>query len=438
MVAREPGKKARLNKRTLDGFLPDPEKDYVVMDNEVKGLRVRVRTSGRKTFEFRYRAPQGQRLYVIGDLGPMTADEASKEAKRIAGLVASGGDPQGDKSKKRLADAASVSVAEAAELYLTLGKQDKPDKRASSWERDRVGLERHLVPILGSKRLADLTSADLAKWQADVASGKTVKTLKTKKRGLARITGGVGTAARAMLTVSAWLEWCIAHGLVEENVAKRVARYKTGGKERYLSEEEAAAIWAAVDSLQAEKEIGADAANVFRLLALTGARRGEIVGLRWPEVDLRRGLLLLPPLRHKTGGGAKPKAVPLPSEAISILSAIPRKCDYVFPKADGLGPIEPPKRAWAKIWKQAGVEGASPHTLRHTLASWAVADGQSLAVVGKVLGHSRPQTTARYAHFAASAGAEALEAVAERYVSKARPSPEIVTSQPIPASDGRP
>ena len=138
MVAREPGKKARLNKRTLDGFLPDPEKDYVVMDNEVKGLRVRVRTSGRKTFEFRYRAPQGQRLYVIGDLGPMTADEASKEAKRIAGLVASGGDPQGDKSKKRLADAASVSVAEAAELYLTLGKQDKPDKRASSWERDRV------------------------------------------------------------------------------------------------------------------------------------------------------------------------------------------------------------------------------------------------------------------------------------------------------------
>ncbi|MFN7499018.1 MAG: tyrosine-type recombinase/integrase [Hyphomonadaceae bacterium] len=417
MAAREPGKKLRLNKRNLDTLLPDPENDYVVTDTEVKGLRVRVRTSGRKTFEFRYRAARGQRLYVIGDLGAMTADEATREATRLAGIVASGGDPQGDKSNKRLADAARVSVAEAASLYLTLGAQDKPDKRASSWERDRVGLERHLTPILGSKKLADLTSADLAKWQADVASGRTAKTLKTKKRGLARISGGVGTAARAMLTVSAWLEWCLAHGLVAENVAKRVARYKTGGKERYLSESEAAAVWDAVNSLQAEKEIGADAANIFRLLALTGARRGEIVGLRWPEVDLRRGLLLLPPLRHKTGGGAKPKAVPLPSEAISILSAIPRKGEYVFPKSDGLSAIEPPKRAWAKIWKRAGVEGASPHTLRHTLASWAVADGQSLAVVGKVLGHSRPQTTARYAHFAAGAGVEALEAVAGRYLS---------------------
>jgi integrase len=136
------------------------------------------------------------------------------------------------------------------------------------------------------------------------------------------------------------------------------------------------------------------AANCFRLLPVTGARRSEIVGLRWLEVDLYRSLLLLPHLRHKSGGGSRTKAIPLLGAGSEILAKIDRKCAWVFPKEDMSGPMEPPKRAWNKVVKLAGVPDATLHTLRHTFASWAVADGVSLAIVGKLLGHTKPQITA--------------------------------------------
>ncbi|WP_290813358.1 site-specific integrase [Aquidulcibacter sp.] len=419
MAKREPSRRARLNKRTVDAIQPDADKDIIVMDTEVKGFRVRIRPSGRKTFEFRYRVPGRQRLYVIGDLGEKTADEALKEATRLAGQVASGGDPQGEKLGERETVNAARTVKEIIAEYLREGPTDKPDKRASSWDVDRINLQRHALPVLGKKFLSELTPQVLANWQAAVADGKTALTEKTKARGVAKVTGGRGAASRAMQCMSAMMEWAVARGLVEANPCKRVKRYQSNGKERYLSEDEGAAIWEAIEALQGEGAISKAAADCFRLLALTGARRGEIVGLRWPEVDLKRGLLLLPPLRHKTGGQARPKAIPMPTPAVSILAGIPRRSDWVFPNSRLDGPMEPPKRAWAKVVKAAGVSGVSPHTFRHTVASWAVADGQSLAVVGKVLGHSRPQTTARYAHFAASAGVEALEAVAGRYLSHA-------------------
>lgn len=415
------GRKARLSKRTVDAIAPMTDRDVVVHDTELQGFRVRVRPSGRKVFEYRYRVLGRQRLCVIGEHGEVAADEALKTARALAGKVAAGADPQGEKADRRIADREALTVAEAARLYLAHGPTDKPDKRASSWERDRIGLERHVLPLLGKRRLDSLTPADLAKWQADVAAGRTAtKAGQTRPRGRVRVSGGPGTAARAMLTLSAMIGWCISRDLATDNPAKRVRKLTIGGRERYLSEAEGAAVWAAVEALQDEGAISRAAADSFRLLALTGARRGEITGLRWPEVDLRRAILLLPPLRHKTGRTAKPKAVPLPAQAVAILTALPRTGEYVFAKADGSGPMEAPKRAWARIWKRAGVEGATAHTLRHTLASWAVADGVSLATVGKVLGHASPATTQRYAHFAQEAGAAVVEAVAGRFMAGAK------------------
>jgi integrase len=210
--------------------------------------------------------------------------------------------------------------------------------------------------------------------------------------------------------------WSVRRGLRVDNPATRVKRIQLAGRERYLNEVEAGAIWNAMDVLEVQGEISDKAANSFRLLALTGARRGEIVGLRWSEVDLYRGLLLLPPLRHKSGGNARPKAIPLPGAGIEIISKIEKRGTWVFPKEDLSGPMEPPKRAWLKVITHAGVPDATMHTLRHTLASWAVADGASLAIVGKLLGHTKPQTTQRYAHLRVDAGADVIEAVAKRYV----------------------
>jgi integrase len=409
----------KITKRVLDGIGEAP---FTLYDTDTSGLRVRRQTNGGVVaFELRYRVAGRDRLYRLGTWGAVTIEGARTLAKKTTGKIADGMDPQAQKQADALAEKDKLTVAGAVALYLEQGAIDKPDKRASSWERDRIAFDRHLIPLLGKRRLDSLTSGDLSKWQYDVANGKTAKVQKTGLRGLARVTGGKGTAARGMLAVSAMMAWCVRRKLLEANPARDVARYQTGGNDRFLSEAEGVALWQAVADLEAEKAITTTQATIFRLLALTGARRGEIVGLRWGEVDLKRALLLLPPLRHKSGRAVKPKAIPLPLSAVALIQALLRTTgqgvgqDWLFPKTDGSGPIEPPKRAWGKVIERAGLTGVRMHDLRHTVASWAVGGGASLPVVAKLLGHASTVTTQRYAHLVSGAGADVLEAVANVY-----------------------
>jgi integrase len=421
----------RLSKRVIEQAVCEVGKDTILRDTERRGLRVRKQPRGESwVFEYRYRASGRDRLMTLGKLGEITVEQARALADIEAAKVAFGGDPQADKVEKRLADRDKISVAEAVNFYLTQGPTDKPDKRASSWSSDATAFNRHLNPLLGKRRLASLTTADLSKWQNDVAMGKTAKSEKMGVRGLARVTGGKGAAQRGMLAVSAMLAWCVKRKLLTENPARDVARYQSGGHERFLSAEEGVKLWEAIESLEAEKGISQAQASVFRLLALTGARRGEIVGLRWPEVDLKRGLLLLPPLRHKSGQSARPKAIPLPQAARDILQGLSRNSEWVFPKGDNSGPIEPPKVAWTKVTTRAGLQGLRMHDLRHTFASWAVGAGVALPIIGKLLGHASPLTTQRYAHLRADAGAEVLEAISSTY--------RVPTVLPQVANDGAP
>ena len=414
-----PEPRVKLTKRLLEA---QGAEAFTLSDLDVSGFRARRQTDGGAVaFELRYRVNGRERQLKLGKWGGVTVEQARDLAKKHVGQVSQGADPQADKTAKRLADANALTVADAVALYVEHGPIDKPDKRASSWTRDRIAFDRHLVPILGKRRLEAVTTSDLAKWQGDVANGKTAKLEKTRARGLARVTGGKGTAARGMLAVSAMLAWCVRRKLLGDNPARDVVRYQSGGNDRYLSEGEGAQLWQAVADLEGERAITTAQAIIFRLLALTGARRGEIVGLRWGEVDLKRGLLLLPPLRHKSGKATKPKAIPLPGAAIALLTTWPRLLgkgpgqDWLFPKADGSGPIEPPKRAWAKVTERAGLAGLRMHDLRHSVASWAVGRGVSLPIIAKLLGHANTATTQRYAHLGQDAGADVLEAVAGIY-----------------------
>ena len=408
----------RLTKRVIDSIEADVNRQIIIRDGRLEGLRLRIRPTGRKTFEYRYRFEGRDKLFVVGDYGNITCEEALDFATMLAGDIARGLDPQTRKSGQREEDKNALTFRDAVKLYLEQGPREKPDKRPKSWEIDRANLERHANPVFGSYLLRTITSDDISKWQASVVAGATSATVKTGLRGVARVRGGRGAAARATETLGAMMAWGVRRGLLVDNPATRVKRLQLAGRERYLNEVEAGAIWTAIDVLERDGFISDKAANCFRLLALTGARRGEIVGLRWTEVDLYRGLLLLPPLRHKSGGGSKTKAIPLPGAGIEILSKIEKQCLWVFPKLDISGPMEPPTRAWHKVVTLAGVPDATLHTLRHTLASWAVADGVSLAIVGKLLGHTKPQTTERYAHLRIDAGADVVEAVAKRYAGR--------------------
>jgi integrase len=134
--------------------------------------------------------------------------------------------------------------------------------------------------------------------------------------------------------------------------------------------------------------------NAIRLLLFTGCRLREILNLRWVEVDLERGLLHLPD--SKTGR----KTVVLNTAALDILSAMPRQDSYVVPSERRGQPRHDLKRPWDHIRSAAGLDDVRLHDLRHTHASFGVASGLGLPIIGRLLGHSSPLTTARYAHLA--------------------------------------
>lgn len=425
----------KLTKRIVDATAPDPAGDVIVWDTEVAGFRLRVRPSGRKAYEVRYR-PKGsttQRQISIGRHGsPWTVETAREKAKAILHDADDGLDPLAVRQEARTA----LTVAELADAYLLQGPAHKPNKRVSSWGVDRYNFTHHLTPLLGHRLARDLRPADLAEWQSKVATGATAKREKSgKPRGVINVRGGPGAAARAMRSVAAMLAWAKGQGLVTTNPAEAVEKIPDGQSERYLSDEEGAAIWKAIDTLAEEARLTAAQVAYFRLLMLTGARRGEVLGLRWNEIDFRRGLLLLAPARHKSGGRARAKTLHLSPAAVEILSRLKGQraaFSHVFPalatpakagNRDGEkraatyrdAPMSPPKAAWARVLEAAGVTGASFHTLRHTFAAQVVGDGTGLYTLSKMLGHARASTTERYAHLRSDAGAAAAQVVADRY-----------------------
>jgi integrase len=131
-----------------------------------------------------------------------------------------------------------------------------------------------------------------------------------------------------------------------------------------------------------------------RLLIFTGCRLREVLNLRWREVDLERGLLLLPD--SKTGA----KAVVLSAPALDILKKLDRVGDYVIASTDPQKPRADLQRPWAQITKHAKLDGLRIHDLRHSFASVGAAGGLGLPIVGKLLGHKDASTTQRYAHLA--------------------------------------
>ncbi len=247
-----------------------------------------------------------------------------------------------------------------------------------------------------------------------IAEGKTKADIKTRPRGRAIVRGGQGTASRTVVQLSAMFSYAIREGVMEANPARGIRRWKDGKRERFLSEDELRRLGKAID--ETEKAGGNPKATaIIRLLALTGARKSEILKLKWTEVDFDQGFLRL--RDSKTG----PKAIPIGKSALAILSDQPHLAgsDYVFP-ADKLG-RQGAERSyfqgmdwfWQEIRKKAELDGVRLHDLRHTAAS-IVVDGASLPIIGRILGHADTKTTQRYAHLSDAPVREAVEKLAER------------------------
>ncbi len=158
-------------------------------------------------------------------------------------------------------------------------------------------------------------------------------------------------------------------------------------RERALTEEEASRLWTMIAEAQAASVITKDFADIFRLIMLTGARRNEIVALRWSEVDLDRARIVLPPVRTKMGALNRSRLIALSQPALEILQAVKRRGEHVFPSSVGDQPLVGVNRAWDKVRVLASIPDVRLHDLRHSFATFAVEGGASLHHVGRALGH---------------------------------------------------
>lgn len=385
----------KITKRVVDSAIPMSGRELFVWDEELRGFGLRVLSSGAKSYIVQYRTGgrgSQARRRVIGRHGVMTAEEARIRARRLLTEVADGLDPALRRDQSRDA----TTVGELADMYLREGPAEKPNKKASSWATDRSNIERHIKPMLGRRALRNLTRADITQFQVDVAAGKSKADFKTKKRGRARISGDSGTAARTLAVFGAMLQFAAARGLIPTNPAKGVPLLKGRKRERFLLEAEVADLADALAAMEREHALSPNAAAAVRLLLLTGCRRGEVLSLRWDWVDFERGCVRLP--GSKTGA----KVVPLAAAALEVLGKLPRRqtSPYVLPAAKGGGHYIGLQKDWERLRARAGLDGLRLHDLRHSFASFAVAGGHTLFMVGKVLGHKQARTTEGYAHLA--------------------------------------
>ncbi|QRI61834.1 site-specific integrase [Shinella sp. PSBB067] len=384
----------KLTKRVIDGLKPR-DKDYFDWDDELPGFGVRVWPSGKKVYLAQYRVGKQTKRYKIGAHGPLTVEEARKEAKIILGDVARGEDPQLDRATRRK----SLTVKELCEAYfeaadkgLILGKRGKP-KKASTLYVDRGRANRHIVPLLGSRLVQDVSQADAVRMMRDITTGKTAMSEKTGKlRGRAIVEGGAGTASQAVTLLSAILTYAVSEGIVPHNVARGIRKPAVGKRTRRLEAKDYRALGKALAEVT---EVPWQGVVGTKLFLLTGFRLSEVAGLKWQEVDEAGSCFRL--VDTKEDASIRPIGKPV----FDILATISRQegNPYVLPgPRSAEGHYTSLDEAIRKLTKRAGLEGVTSHVMRHSYASVAGDLGFTEITIAALLGHASAGVTQRYVH----------------------------------------
>ena len=407
--------RGKITKRTVDSLIVNHGAEIVLWDNEIKGFGVRARSGGTKTYILHYRAGAGRsgqlRKLTIGRHGsPWTPQTARTEAKQLQGLVAAGQDP----AQTRTAERQAVTVAELCDFYLAEGSTHK---KPSTLKADRGRIIHHIKPLVGKKSVQKIGRADIERMMVDVKSGSTASSPpKARKRPAGSLpSGGTGVAAQCVALMSTLLTFAVTRGLRLDNPAKGIKKPPVRKLERFLSAEEISRL---ATALNAETHTTGNPypSAAINLLLLTGARKGEIFGLQWQNVDFVRKCLRLPD--SKTGA----KVIFLSEPALEILRSLPRVSNnlHVIPGARVGAPFVGIDKIWARVRTAAALRDVRLHDLRHSFASMAVGDGFSLPIIGALLGHKNAATTARYAHLASDPLRAANDAVGAKIAAALR------------------
>ena len=379
---------AKLQYRTLSnrkvGKL-EVEKETVFWDRELTGFGVRVYPTGTKVYVAQARGPEGPRRVAVGRYGVVHAEQARQRAAMIITRIKAG-DEAALKPQK---PAGGPTVADLARRYLEeyAAVRCKPKTQ----ETARAAVQKHILPALGKQPLTAVERTQVAEMHQ-------------------RLCGTPSAANIALRTLSLMYRLAGEWGLVPEgmNPCRSIAKYPERRRERFLTDKEFTRLGQTLDEVGTRGGATAPAVAAIRLLMLTGCRKNEILKLRWEDVALDESELKLPDA--KTGA----RVVPLSPQAVKLLAELPRTEGnpwVIHGKRPGTHMTELDD-AWQTVRARAGLSDVRLHDLRHSFASRALALGESLPMIGKLLGHAQVETTARYAHLSRESVREVAERIA--------------------------
>jgi len=361
----------RLTDKIVKALLAPSKGSKIHYDTEVKGFGCRITANGARSFVLNYRTRAGrERRYTIGGCTDWTTSVARDEASRLKQEIRGGRDPVAE--LKALIEAPTVS-----DLCDTFETEYLPKKASKTRIDYETRLRRYIRPTLGHLILSEVKNSNIKALHRDMTKA-----------------GNPVQANRTVTLLATIFNFAVDEEWLNKNPIKKIKRNAEQERSRYLNTDEISRL---AEALDGHDDI--QAANIIRLLLLTGARRGEVQGMKWENVDLKQGVWTKP------GSTVKQRTehrVPLSDAAVGLLKHLQSETGpddvYVFPGTGKTGHRLELKKDWAALCKAADISNARIHDLRHTYASVLASAGMSLPVIGALLGHAHAQTTQRYAH----------------------------------------
>ena len=364
----------RFTKRSIDALPPCPasaaSKEVEYSDLEIGGLRLQVNRAGRKAFLFRYAIDGRKRAMKAGGWPETTIDQARQQAVAWKAQIAKGLDPQETRDEERKA---GITFQEFFDQHLW--PHTVSTKRSAKADFSRF--HSHILPVFGQREMAKITTLELQRFHN---ANKAKMAVATSNRVFELIRHSYNLAA----------SWAVIPPGVKPADGIRLHQ-ENNKRERYLNQEELVRFLASLDA-----EPSKAAADLFRFLLATAARREEATQAKFEHISMERQQWHMP-----MGKSGKGRVIILNQAAMDILKGRPRVPGnpYIFQGKLPGRPINNPTRAWRRVLLRAGIDPRTTrlHDLRHTHASYLVGVA-SLHEIAGILGHSNTNTTQRYAH----------------------------------------
>jgi len=391
-----------ISRRTLKGLRV--EKDTVFWDSELPGFGVRVYPTGTLMYIVQSRARGKTTRVTVGRHGVLTPEEARRRAALIVARVKAGEYQVPLPSKRKRGP--GPTVAALAERYRAehLEIRCKPTTRKAA----RSAIRKHILPALGTVPLRKVERQKIMALHGSLSETPAMANFV------------VGVISRMFTLAEAW-------GMVPDgaNPCREIVKYRARSRERFLTDGEFRRLGEELAGAVAEGKVTVHAAGAIRLLMLTGCRSNEILTLKWSDVDLPNSEVRL--RDSKTG----PRAIPLAAAAVKVLADLPRVPDNLWVIAGRIKGthLKNLSSSWGLVRARADLNDVRIHDLRHSFASRALALGEPLPMIGKLLGHKKAQTTARYAHLERESVKEAATRIAASIVEDVLPGRGSATQQ---------